>query len=426
MSSPASVARTEDFATATAPTETGEMESQSPPRFLVKGTPAFRRASLALSMSGFSTFALLYCVQPLMPIFSEDFGVSPAASSLSLSLSTGFLAVAILCAAIVSERFGRRNLMFCSMLGASLCTIACALVSDWNMLLVIRAVEGILLGGVPAVAMAYLSEEIDPKSLGGAMGLYIAGNAFGGMAGRVVTGILAEYLSWRPALALMGCLGLAAAIGFFLLLPPSRNFAPRKSHIRYHAEAWVGHLKSPALPYLFVIGFVLMGAFVTIYNYAGFRLVQAPYDLGQTELGLIFTVYVFGIFGSWIAGILGDRFGQFVVLPIGISAELAGVLLTLGSGLPQIIIGIVLLTSGFFIAHSVASALVGRLARGTKGHASALYLLSYYLGSSVAGSIGGHFWSAAGWPGVVGFTATLLVIGLAAGFQARRLSKRAA
>jgi YNFM family putative membrane transporter len=393
-------------------------------QFLVRKTPAYRRASLALFLSGFSTFSLLYCVQPLMPIFSHDFGVSPAASSLSLSLSTGLLAVAIFFAAAVSERFGRRSLMFVSLLGASVCTIACALVPDWHMLLVIRALEGFLLGGVPAVAMAYLSEEIDPKGLGASMGLYIAGNAFGGMAGRVVTGILAEYFSWRPALAGIGVLGILAAIGFLVLLPPSRNFVPRKSNAAYHARAWLGHIRNPALALLFAIGFLLMGAFVTIYNYVGFRLVAPPYALNQTELGLIFTVYLFGIVGSWAAGLLGDRFGHFRVMPVCILIAILGVAATLASPLPLIIIGIVLLTSGFFMAHSAASALVGKLAHGMKGHASSLYLLGYYLGSSVAGSIGGHFWSAGGWPAVAAFTAALLLAALLAALQAPRMARR--
>ncbi|TWF53047.1 MFS transporter [Neorhizobium alkalisoli] len=400
-----------------------QIEPEQPKQFLVRGTSAYRRASLAFFMSGFSTFALLYCVQPLMPIFAADFGVSPASSSLSLSLSTGFLAVAIVCAAAVSERFGRRSLMFASLLGASLCTIACAVTPGWTALLFIRALEGLLLGGVPAVAMAYLSEEIDPKGLGASMGLYIAGNAFGGMAGRVVTGILAEYFSWRLALAGIGAMGIIAAIGFLTLLPPSRNFAPRRSHMRFHVDAWLGHASRPVMALLFAIGFLLMGSFVTIYNYAGFRLVADPYHLNQTELGLIFTVYLFGIAASWAAGLLGDRFGHFTVMPVGILLALAGVLITLATPLPLIILGIVLVTSGFFMAHSVASALIGRLARGTKGHASSLYLLGYYLGSSVAGSLGGHFWSADGWWAVVAFTGAMLLAALIAAFVSKKLAK---
>jgi YNFM family putative membrane transporter len=393
--------------------------------YLTRGSVAYRRASLALFLSGFATFSLLYCVQPLMPVFAKEFGVTPAASSLSLSLSTGFLAFAIFCAAAVSERFGRRSLMFVSLLGAALCTIAVAVAPSWNLLLVIRAVEGLLLGGVPAVAMTYLAEEIDPRGLGASMGLYIAGNAFGGMAGRVVTGTIAEFFSWRPALAAIGILGLIAATGFLLLLPPSRNFSPRKGFdAGYHVRAWWEHFRNPALPLLFAIGFLGMGSFVTVYNYAGFRLVAAPYNLNQTELGLIFTVYLFGIAASWAAGSLGDRFGHFVVLPAGVLLVAAGAAVTLATPLAAVIVGIVLVTVGFFAAHSVASALVGRLARSAKGHASSLYLLAYYLGSSIAGTIGGHFWLVGGWPAVVGFILAMLAACLAAALGAARLARR--
>lgn len=398
---------------------------QETTQFLTRGTSAYKRASFALFLSGFSTFSLLYCVQPLMPIFARDFGVSPAASSLSLSLSTGFLAFAIFCAAAVSEGFGRRSLMFVSLMGAALCTIACSLVPSWHQLLVIRALEGFLLGGVPAVAMTYLAEEIDPRGLGASMGLYIAGNAFGGMAGRVVTGAIAEYLSWRPALAAVGILGLLTAIGFMLLLPPSRNFVPRKGfNAGFHLKAWLGHMGNPALPLLFAIGFLAMGSFVTVYNYAGFRLVAEPLNLTQTELGMIFTAYLFGITASWAAGLLGDRIGHFVVLPASVLIAAAGAAVTLSSSLLLIILGIVLVTIGFFATHSVASALVGRLARDTKGHASSLYLLAYYLGSSIAGSLGGYFWLADGWSAVVGFILFLLAGCLVAALCVARLASR--
>jgi YNFM family putative membrane transporter len=271
--------------------------------------------------------------------------------------------------------------------------------------------------------MAYLAEEIDPRGLGATMGLYVGGTAFGGMSGRVLTGIFAEYLGWRPALFLIGAIGLAAAIGFIALLPPSRNFVRRAGFDpKFHLRAWLGHIRNPALPFVFAIAFFAMGSFVTIYNYAGFRLVAAPYDLNQTELGLIFTVYLFGIGASSIGGILGDRLGHFAVLLAGIVVTAAGSALTLFSSLPLIILGIVVLTSGFFMTHSVASGLVGKLAAGTKGHASSLYMLAYYLGSSVMGSAGGWFWAAEGWAAVVVFTLVMLGLALACASLARHFS----
>lgn len=390
---------------------------------LAYATQSAWRISLALFLAGFATFSLLYCVQPLLPVFARHFGISPAASSLSLSLSTGFLAAAIICAAAVSEGLGRRGVMFASMTLAALLNIAAGLAPGWHLLLLARAAEGFVLGGVPAVAMAYLAEEIPPRMLGRAMGIYVAGTAFGGMSGRVGTGILAEFFSWRIALGLAGVSGLIAALGFIVLLPPSRNFVRRPGfEPRYHLAAWAGHLRHSALPMLFAIGFLAMGAFVTLYNYAGFRLMAPPYRLNQSELGLIFSVYVFGIAASWLAGGLADRIGRFTTLAGGICLTAFGIVLTLGPALPLIVLGIIGLTIGFFATHSVASGWVGRLAARNKGHASSLYLLAYYLGSSIAGSAGGWFWTQDGWDGVAMFTLVLLGLGFAAALRIRQVS----
>lgn len=389
----------------------------------LRGSATYRRITLALFLAGFATFSLLYCAQPLLPLFAHHFRITPAASSLALSLTTGALACAIMLAAMISENVGRRGLMFTSMTAAAVMNIAAGLAPTWPGLLAARAVEGFVLGGVPAVAMAYLAEEIDGRSLGLAMGVYVGGTAFGGMSGRVAEGLLAGVLGWRAALCVMGCLGIAAAVAFLLLLPASRHFERRRGFDpRRHMRAWSGHLSARGLPLLFAIGFLVMGAFVTVYNYAGFRLMGAPYHLSQGVISLIFTVYVFGIVASSSAGAAADRFGRPRVLPTGIALALSGAVLTLLPALPVFILGVVLLTVGFFISHAVASGWVGRLAAGSKGHASSLYLLAYYLGSSVAGTAGGWFWSCAGWPGVVGFAAACLGCALLCSLVAGRLS----
>src|SRR5258708_27612034 len=81
---------------------------------------AMARISLALFMAGFATFSLIYSAQPLLPEFTAEFGVDPATSSLALSLTTGCLAVSILCVGALSETWGRRGLMFASICGAGI------------------------------------------------------------------------------------------------------------------------------------------------------------------------------------------------------------------------------------------------------------------------------------------------------------------
>jgi MFS transporter, YNFM family, putative membrane transport protein len=221
----------------------------SEPAWTQCGSRAYHRVSLALFLAGFATFSLLYCVQPLLPAFAQDFRVGPAESSLALSLSTGFLAIAILCAGAVSEVVGRRGLMFASLIGAASLNMADAVAPNWQTLLLARALEGFVLGGVPAVAMAYLAEEIHPRGLGLSMGLYVGGAAFGGMFGRVIVGALTQFTSWRIALGGVGLLDLVAAIGFFVLLPVPRNFVRQpRLKLRCQLAAWQAHLRPGPLP----------------------------------------------------------------------------------------------------------------------------------------------------------------------------------
>ena len=392
-----------------------------------RGSPAYRRISLALFLAGFATFSLLYCVQPLLPAFVAHFGVTPAASALSLSLTTGCLAVAIVLAGALSEGLGRRGLMFVSMLLAAVCNLAASLAPSWETLLAARALEGFLLGGVPAVAMAYLSEEIEPRGLGLAMGLYVGGSALGGMLGRVAMGVMTEYVDWHLALSALSLVNLLAAIGFYLLLPPSRNFV-RKTGLgaAYHLQAWGRHLAQPGLLSLFLIAFGLMGVFVSMYNYLGFLLAGSPHALSPLQISHVFYAYLFGALASPVAGGLADRFGRAPVLLGGVALMALGLLLTLLPALAAIVGGIVLLTIGFFTAHSVASGWVGRLATQAKGHASSLYLLGYYLGSSLLGAGSGWFLQRTGWSGLVVCMLVLLVGVLILALRVRRLARLAA
>lgn len=386
--------------------------SQPVDTFTEKGTRQFLRTALALFSGGFATFALLYCVQPMMPLFSAAFALSAAQSSLVLSVSTIAMAIGLLFTGPISDAFGRKSVMVISLLAAALFTLGSAVMPSWHGVLLMRVLVGLSLSGLAAVAMTYLSEEIHPEHLGLAMGLYIGGNAIGGMSGRLLSGVLADYLDWHLILGLLGGMALLASLLFWHLLPESRNFRPRPLRPRSLAQGFTMHFHDAGLPWLFLQGFLLMGSFVTLYNYIGYRLLAAPFNMSQTTIGVLAVVYLSGIYSSAQVGALADKLGRRRVFWAVILLMLGGLALTLFDVLPTILIGMLLFTFGFFGAHSVASSWVGRRAKQAKGQASSLYLFAYYLGSSIAGTLGGVFWRIAGWDGIGLFLGSMLLISL--------------
>ena len=389
---------------------------------LVKsGTTAFRNTILALFCAGFTTFALLYYVQPLLPVFSETFGLGAAQASLALSATTGLMAPAMLVAGAISETLGRKPVMVASVLASAFLTLAMSFAPTWSAILVLRAAAGLTIAGLPAVAMAYVAEEIAPTAIGLAMGLYIGGSALGGMAARLVAGFLADLGSWRSATLALGALGVIAGLIFWRNLPPSRHFAKRPFSTRELAQGFLAHLREPGLRLLVFEGFLIMGSFVSVYNYIGYRLIAPPFELTPTGVGLIFSVYLVGIISSPATGAVAARLGLRNVFWVMIALMSGGVALTLSSSLFVVMAGIALLTFGFFGAHSIASAWVGRRARSAKAQAASLYLFLYYVGSSVIGSLGGIFWQRDGWNGLVALVSLLLCAAFLIALRLRNL-----
>jgi MFS transporter, YNFM family, putative membrane transport protein len=390
----------------------GHPAAEPTDQYFQRGTAAYWRANLALFVAALVSFAILYCTQPLLPTFSQEFGLAPATASLSLSVATASLALALVVAGSLSEVWGRKAVIAASLAASSALMLLGAFSPDFAWLVVLRALQGLALAGAPAVAMAYLAEEVHPAAIGLAMGLLISGNTVGGLSGRVLTATLADAYSWRVALGLLGVFGLAATLAFLWLLPPSARFRPRPLAARQLAASLGQHLADPGLRWLYVSAALLMGGFVTLYNYLGYRLVAPPYELSQAMVGWLFTLYLVGTFSSAWMGRLADRLGRRRVLWVGEAIMLAGAALTLAAPLPVVVAGVGVFTFGFFGAHSIASGWVGRRARTARAQAASLYLLCYYGGSSLIGWLGGLVYGQGGWPAVVALIAGLVLVAL--------------
>lgn len=378
-----------------------------------RGSTAYRRLLAALVLAGVATFAQLYSPQGVLPQLAADLGTSADRAALTVSAATLGLALAVVPWSFVGDRLGRLRAMVVAVVTATVLGLASAWAPTFEAVLMLRLLEGAALGGVPALAMAYLNEEVDARAATVAAGWFVGGTTVGGLLGRIVATPVADLSSWRVGMTSVSAMAALAAVAFVVLAPPERRFVAVRtgSLVAQTRRVWV-NLQDRALRGIYLSAFLLMGGFVAVYNYLGFRLTAAPYLLPGWAIGLVFLAYLAGTVSAPRAGELAARHGRYAVLLGGVLVMLAGLLVMLAEPLWLVLCGLVVMTGGFFAAHSVASGWAGARAVTARAQSTGLYNLSYYAGSSLLGWAGGLAYEAVGWVGVVAFVAAAALAAL--------------
>jgi YNFM family putative membrane transporter len=371
------------------------------PPLLLPGSPVLRRLQAAMVAAGLAAFGMLYSTQASLPQIADTFGVDATLASLTVSVTTGALAISVLPASALAERLDRVTIMIAGLVTGCVCVGLGAAAPNLPLFLVARGVAGIALSSVVAVAMGHIGDQVHADAAAPAIGMYVSATSLGGLLGRLVPAGLDGHGGWRVSVAAVAGAGAVCTAVFGAAVPGGRGAAGRgrsRGSIRRH-------LRDGGIIRLCGVGMLLMGGFVASYNYLTYRLTEAPFDLPSSTIGLIFCAYLAGTVTSTAAGRLTVRRGRRPVLLGAVATALAGLALTVPDNLACVLAGLVIFTAGFFAAHSVASGWVGARAVTGRSEASALYLLGYYLGSSVGGTLIGLAWTAAGWPAVVGCVA---------------------
>lgn len=376
-------------------------------RGYARRSPEYRRLLAVLFAVGVAMFAQLYSPQALLPDIARDLGISPARAALMISMSTIGLAVAVLPLSVLADRVGRVRMIWVSLAGATLVGALSPFAPAFGLVLAGRVLEGLLLGGVPAVALAYLNEEVHHADAARAAGVYVAGTTIGGLSGRLIAAPIGELWGWRAGVLSVALVCGAATVLFALMAPRSRGFTPGRQGSARAVLAKLRRAMTPRLGAMYAQGALLMGGFVAVYNFIGFRLTAPPFNLSPTVAAFVFLGYLAGTVTSTLAGSIAARRGRFPTLLASTGVMAAGVALTLVHALPLVVAGIILTSGGFFAAHAVASGWAGFESAEARTQATGLYNVFYYVGSSFFGWAVGLPLHAVGWTGAAGLVLVL-------------------
>jgi YNFM family putative membrane transporter len=362
-----------------------------------KGSRRFRYIKLCIFFSGLSVFAQLYLFQPILPTVSEYFRTTAGDSSLLVSSSTIGMALGLLFFAFKADSYSRKGLMTFSLVSSAVLTIISAWMPSLSLLIATGILKGFVISGVSAIALAYLTEEVNASVVGPAISMYLSGNTIGGMSGRIMATILAGELGWRNAVLIIGIESLILGLIFWNFFPESRFFNPQKTDYSLKIKQMKRFLTDSYMLRLYCIAALLMGSFVSVYNYLSFRLEAAPFSLSHFVIAFIFLMYIFGVFGTMITSRLSKRYSNQLILKASVLFMLAGTALLMSGSIYMIIFGLGLFTLSFFAAHTMASQMTALDAKQGKSSATSIYWLFYYFGSSILGTGTGYILHAGSW-----------------------------
>ncbi|WP_312509798.1 MFS transporter [Chryseobacterium culicis] len=378
----------------------------------IQGSSRFRFIKFCIFFSGLSVFAQLYLFQPMLPMAAEQFGVSVGDTSLLVSSSTIGMALGLLFFAFKADSYSRKSLMVFSLISSAVLTIISTWIPSLTLLIAIGVIKGFVVSGVSAVALAYLTEEVDALAVPAAISMYLSGNTIGGMSGRIMATLFAGEFGWRNAVLLIGVESLILGAVFWKLFPESRFFNPQKTDYHLKVKQMKFFLTNPYMLRLYCTAALLMGVFVSVYNYLTFRLEAQPFSLSHFVIAFIFLMYIFGVFGTMIVGRLSKRFPMNNILKASILSMIIGAALLLSENIYILIFGLGLFTLSFFAAHTMASQMTALYAKRGKSSATSIYWLFYYFGSSILGSGTGYLLHAYSWNVFIAVLISTVVIAL--------------
>jgi YNFM family putative membrane transporter len=371
-----------------------------------------RWALCSLYAATAAVYADMYITQPILPLLSREFSIAPATAGLTISAIVLSIAVASGAYGPLSDSLGRKPVMVWSCALLALPTLLCAIAPSIGVLIVFRCLQGLLVPGLTAVAVAFVGDQFEGPQLGAIVGGYIGATVAGGFIGRVVGGLIADQWHWRAAFVAFAALTLLGALIMALLLP-HQGGGNTISWLSAYQGMW-RHVHNRRLLGAFLIGAMLFFTHSGVFTYLGYYLTAPPFQLSTGLASSVYAVFLVGLITAPLAGRLAAHMSHHTIMAIGLIITMLGTLGTLLPTLTLVMASLVVLMVGLFITQSNAPAFVNTTAITAKGGASALYLTFFYVGGAFGSVLPGYAWQSWGWPGVVSICASALILGLLA------------
>ena len=332
------------------------------------------------------SFCTLYTPQPMLPLLSAEFGVSPADSALLVTVTLAPLGLAPIVYGYFLQAIPARTMLRVAVFLLIVNQLAFLAAAEFWHLLVLRFAQGLLMPAIFTSLMTYCATMAPPDKVRKTMGLYIGATILGGFLSRGLSGFVADLLDWHWVFVVMG-----------LLLTPVWLLL---RHIDADAEINFQRLdlrsirrvlENPLYRTCYLVLFGMFFVFSGVLNLLPFRLGEIAPSMGPLGASLLYTGYLIGIPVAIVSAQLIRALGGVRrALLVGLGANAAGLIAYTLADTVVLFATMVVFASGMFFIHAVLSGLVNELATEHKGVVNGLYVSVYYLSGALGSWLPGY------------------------------------
>jgi len=280
----------------------------------------FVAAFLGWALDAFDFFIVTFVIKDI----SKEFGLEIATTLFAVTIALLFRPVGALIFGLAADRFGRRGPLMASILLYSVFELASGFAPSFAVLIVLRALYGIAMGGEWGVGAALSLESMPAEARGFFSGLLQQGYATGFLLAAIVFYLVEPHFGWR-AMFFVGAAPALLVIYIRSQVPESDAWRAQKTaKLGETGSLWAAFTKQPGL---FAYAIVLMTSFNYMSHgsqdlYPTFLRVQHGFDPGTTT-ALAIVANLGAICGGTFFGALSQRIGRRRAI---VTAALLGIL----------------------------------------------------------------------------------------------------
>lgn len=369
-----------------------------------------KQRTLIIIFTTVMTFSALYAPQPVQPIIMEYFNVSQSKSALLTTVTMFPLSIAPIFYGYMLESVSAKKMLLVSISVLAVCQFVFFVSDSFNLLVLLRFVEGLAIPAVLTGIMTYISVMTTKDNVQRIMAIYISSTILGGFSGRFFSGIISYYTNWRVMFLILG-ISLTASI--FMLIRLEDN---RASMAKMHLNAAFEVLRAKGFLVLYMMIFSMFFMFAAVLNFIPYRLREINPASNSMLIGVMYTGYIMGIVTSLNSLRLIRLFGnELNTVFTGLGIFMLSLILFVSSDIWVMFAGMFIFCAGMFMTHTVASGYVNKLADSNKGVTNGLYVAFYYCGGTLGSILPGLVYESYGWNVFLSLLASIMALTIISG-----------